>query len=82
MDFFVECYGWFIGKEGQTGKVGFNHTIERRCNGEFKDYPNWAVYVREEDKGIEMRPELAYSINQSLTMKMDFLSFPEEDRRD
>ena len=26
-DFMVECYGWLPGKIGQTGHVGFNHTI-------------------------------------------------------
>ena len=69
-DFFAESYGWLPGKEGETGKVGYNHTLERHVNGRFKDYPWWNVHIRDKDMGIEMTPKLACNINSPVNMKM------------
>ena len=69
MDFFVECYGWLPGKVGQKGRVGFNHTLERRVNGKFVDYPDWKVYIRE-DLGIEMTPKMFCNIDSPVNMKL------------
>lgn len=81
-DYMCESYGWLEGKEGKTGLVGFNHTVDRKNNGKATNYPRWNVYIRENDKGIEMTPKMFCNLNAPFNMRMDFLSFPENDRRD
>ena len=68
--------------EGKTGKVGFNHTIERRINGKFTDYPNWKVYINDKTKVLAMRPKGPCAMDMPMLIKLEFLSFPENDSRD
>ena len=81
-DFFCECYGWLPGMEGSTGRVGYNHTIERMCDGKLIDYPNWKVYIRHEDRGLEMVPKMFCNMDAPARMEVDFMCFPEDERRD
>ena len=82
-DFFVECYGWNPGMEGKTGVVGFNHTMDRKCGGQLTDYPNWKVTIDEKTLEISATPKMFWGlINAPVDMRMQFMCFPENDRRD